>query len=95
MKIFWKGFLTGAAVMLVLGFLVLAASDAADYNRKTMIIQEQQHEAEELLEDYSNRDPYEFLDDNADVRGAADSNVERFRKKRDEILQRRGGAEDS
>jgi hypothetical protein len=95
MKSFWKGFITGAAVILALGFLVLAAFDAADYNREAMILQEQQHEAEELLEDYSNRDPYEFLDDNADVRGAADSNIEQFRKKRDEILQRKGGAGDS
>jgi hypothetical protein len=95
MKSFWKGFLTGAAVMLAFGLLVLAAFDTADYSREAAILQEQKHEAEELLEDYSNRDPYEFLDDNADVRGAADSNIEQFRKKRDEVLQRRGGTRDS
>jgi hypothetical protein len=95
MKSFWKGFVAGAAVILTLGFLVLAAFDAADYNRKAELLQEQKHEADKLLEDYGNRDPYEFLDDHADIRGAADSNVEQFRKRRDEILQRRGAAGDS
>jgi hypothetical protein len=89
MKSFWKGFITGAAVMLALGFLVLAAFDAADYNREAELLQEQKHEAEELLEDYGNRDPMEFLDDPG-VRGAADNARDEYYRKLNEILQRYG-----
>jgi hypothetical protein len=95
MNKFWKGFLTGAAVMLVLCFLVLAAFDAADYNREAAVLQERKDETEQLLEDYGNRDPYEFLDDIPGARGAADNGIERINRKRDEIIQRQRNAGDN
>jgi hypothetical protein len=52
-----------------------------------------EYEIRALREDYGNRDLYEFLDDPG-IRGAADSGIERFRGRRDEILQRYGGAGD-
>jgi hypothetical protein len=87
-KIF-KGLVIGAVVMLAVCFLVLAAFDAARYNREAEILEEKINETEELLEDYGNRNAYEFLDDTPGVRRAADSGREQFRKSRDEILQRR------
>jgi gas vesicle protein len=93
-KIF-KGFIIGAIIMLVVCFLVLAAFDVARYNREAEIIKEKINETEELLEDYGNRNAYEFLDDTPSIRGAADSGREQFRKQRDEILQRFGGSGDS
>jgi biopolymer transport protein ExbB/TolQ len=86
-KSFWRGFIAGAVVMLLLVFVVLVVFVLArDKNYQVM---EVQNEIQELREDYSNRDAVEFLDVPG-VRGAADSNIEQFRKKRDEILQRYG-----
>jgi hypothetical protein len=93
-KVF-KSFIIGAVVMLAVCFLVLAAFDAARYNGEAEILEEKINETEELLEDYGNRNAYEFLDDTPGVRGAADTGIEQFRKRRDEILQRRGSTGDS
>ena len=49
---------------------------------------ERQESIEALREDYSNRDPVEFLDDVPGVRGAADGASAEFLRKRDEALQR-------
>jgi hypothetical protein len=93
-KIF-KSAITGAIIMLVILFLVLAAFDAARYNREAEKIKEKINETEELLEDYGNRDAHEFFDTTPGVRGAADTGIEQFRRSRDEILQRFGGSRDS
>jgi hypothetical protein len=92
MKTFWKGFVTGAAVMLVLVLLVTAFRFFWERDRKIFEAMEKEREIEMLQEDIGNRDAYEFLNDNAGVRGAAGNGIEGFRKQRDEILQRiRGG----
>ena len=49
---------------------------------------ERQESIEALREDYSNRDPVEFLDDVPGVRRAADGASSEFLRKRDEALQR-------
>jgi hypothetical protein len=94
MKTFWKGVLVGAIVLLVIGFLVLAAFDAAEYNREAKLLQERKDETKELLQDYRNRDPNEYFNIPG-VRGAADSGIEYFRKRRDEVLQRNGSQGDN
>jgi hypothetical protein len=94
MNSFIKGVVTGTGVTLLILFLIFAALDADRYNREAILLQEQQNELQELYKDYSNRDPYEFLD-TPGVRGAADGANEEFIRKRDEALYRiRGGHTD-
>ncbi|GHV13792.1 hypothetical protein FACS189491_09230 [Spirochaetia bacterium] len=94
MNNFLKGVIAGAAVVLAAGFLIFAAWDARSYNREEKLLQETQHEIQEMRDSYGNRDPYEFLDDPG-VRGAADGASEEFKRKRDEAIQRiRGGYTD-
>ena len=49
---------------------------------------EKQQAIDVLREDYSNRDPYEFIDSIPGVRGAADGAAADFERNRDEILHR-------
>jgi hypothetical protein len=81
---------------LVIGFCagIIVAGLAAGLvtrhkNKQREIIEyvEKQQEIETLREDYSNRDPDEFLSDPA-VRGAVDGAAGEFERKRDELLQR-------
>jgi hypothetical protein len=84
---FGRGFVFGllAAILLfsfIAGFMFFK-------NKKKELINyaEKQIEIEELREDYSNRDPDEFLEI-PDVRRAADGAAAEFERKRDEALQR-------
>jgi hypothetical protein len=90
MNSFGKGVLIGAAVMLGLCLLVVAAFDGADHNRDAQLLQEEKDEAEQMLEEYSTRDPYEFLEVPG-VRGAADGARDEYYRRIGEILQRYGG----
>jgi hypothetical protein len=89
MKTFWKGVITGAGFMLVLVLIISAFWFFHERDRKLYEAMELQNEIQELREDYSNRDPYEFLNDPG-VRGAADDARDGFYRKLDEILQRYG-----
>jgi hypothetical protein len=51
-KTFVCGILIGVVILLVLCFLVLAAFDAANYNREGKRLPERKKEKEQLLEDY-------------------------------------------
>jgi hypothetical protein len=89
---FGKGVVTGISIALFLVFVVLAFRFFNERDRKIYEAMELQNEIQDLQKDYGNRDPVEFLDEPG-VRGAADSAVDGFRDRRDEILQRYGSAE--
>jgi hypothetical protein len=74
-------------VVLLAAGMVFAVIRLRERDRAIIEQWEAEREVQELREDYGNRDPYEFLE-LPGVRGSADSNVERFRERRDEILQR-------
>jgi hypothetical protein len=94
MNSFWKGVITGAALMLALVLVILGFRFFHERDRKIFEAMEKQNEIQKMREDYSNRNPYEFLDIPG-VRGAADSATEEFNRKRDEAIQRiRGGRTD-
>jgi hypothetical protein len=94
MNNFWKGFITGAAVMLLLAGLVLVFRFFHERDRKIFEAMEKQHEIEALQEDINNRPLDEFLEDPG-IRGAADNATDEFRRKRGEAVQRiRGGHAD-
>ncbi|MDR2865238.1 MAG: hypothetical protein LBV68_06500 [Spirochaetaceae bacterium] len=85
---FFKGVLCGCVItLLIVGvFFGLRFS----YQRDKQIIQnmELQNELQELQKDYSARDASEFLNDNADVRTAADRAIDEFNRKRNEAMER-------
>jgi hypothetical protein len=93
MKVFWKGMITGAGLMLALVLVILAFRFFQERDRKIFETLELRHEIEDLREDYHHRDPSDFLD-TPGVRGAIDNGVEQYRKQQDEILQRRRGTGD-
>jgi hypothetical protein len=88
MNKFWNGVITGTAGMLILVLLVLAFRFFWERDRKIFEAMEKGREIEVLQEDIGNRDAYEFLNDNAGVRGAADKAAGEFERKRDDLLQR-------
>jgi hypothetical protein len=89
MKTFWKGFITGASLMLVLVLMISAFQFFNERDRKIYEAMELQNEIQELREDYGNRDPMEFLDDPG-VRGAADNAKDEYYRRLDDILLRYG-----
>jgi hypothetical protein len=91
---FLKGLVTGAAGTLILVIVVLVFRFFRERDRKIYEYMEAQHEIELLQEDINNRPLDEFLEDPG-VRGAADHGIEGYRKRRDEILRRRGSTGDN
>jgi flagellar biosynthesis/type III secretory pathway M-ring protein FliF/YscJ len=87
MNKFWKGVVTGTAIMLVLVLAVMAFRFFYNRDRKIYEYMEAQHEIQAIQEDINNRPPDEFLEDPG-VRGAADNAADEFRRKRDEAIQR-------
>ncbi|GHU82723.1 hypothetical protein FACS189468_7230 [Spirochaetia bacterium] len=87
MSDFFKGIITGAGIVLALVLILAGFRFFNERDRKIYELMEQQNEVQELREEYSRRDPYEFLEFPG-VRDAADSNIGEFRERRDEILQR-------
>jgi len=95
-----KNFLTDFAKGIIIGFcigIIVVGITAGILNRNSKEKElsnyvreyvERQQTIETLREDYSNRDPIEFLDDIPGVRGAADGATAEFLRKRDEALQR-------
>jgi len=84
---FGKGFIAGViATVIIFSFVIWIV--ISNYKNKELIdYAEKQIEIEELREDYSNRDPDEFLEI-PNVRRAADGAAAEFERKRDEILHR-------
>jgi hypothetical protein len=87
MKVFWRGMITGAGIMLALVLVIAVFRSFQNRDRQIYEYMEQQNEIQELREDYGNRDPYEFLD-NPGVRGAADNANAEFQRRREEAIQR-------
>jgi len=88
MKRFWQGFIAG---VVSVGIIVGVISGLIFFHKRDKEIlkyAEQQNEIDALREDYSKRDPVEFIDAIPDVRGAADGASADFIRKRDEAVQR-------
>jgi len=91
---FAKGIIAGFLSAAVIFGVVIAFHFLNKRDKELIEYAEKQIEIEALREDYSNRDPVEFLEDPG-VRGAADGARAEFERKRDEILERfRGGFTD-
>jgi len=85
---FGKGVIAGF-ILAVIGFgLIIAVHFANKRDKELIEYAENQMEIEALREDYSNRDPAEFVDTVPGVRRAADGAAAEFERKRDEALQR-------
>ena len=88
LKTFWIGFIAGFAIAAIISGVVAVAVHSRNKDRERIQYAEKQIEIEALREDYSNRDPVEFLETVPDVRRAADGAAAEFERKRDEALQR-------
>ena len=87
MRNFIKGLITGVvAAMLIIG-LIFAFRFFNRRDKEILEYAQKQMEIEALREDYSNRDPDEFLEEPG-VRRAADGAAADFERKRDEAVQR-------
>jgi hypothetical protein len=85
---FTKGIITGFLCTAIIFGLIVGLIIKRNKDKEKIKYAEKQIEIEALREDYSNRDPAEFLDDIPGVRRAADGAAAEFERKRDEILER-------
>ncbi len=85
---FGKGVIAGVVLAVIIFVLIIAVHFANKKDKEILQYAEKQMEIEALHEDYSNRDPAEFVDTVPGVRRAADGAAAEFERKRDEALQR-------
>jgi hypothetical protein len=85
---FWKGVITGVGLAVIIFILIIAVHLANKRDKEIIEYAKKQIEIEALHEDYSNRDPAEFIDTVPGVRRATDGATAEFERKRDEALQR-------
>ena len=85
---FWKGIIAGVIALAIIFGVVLFFVVTNTKTKETIRYVEIQQQLEELREDYSNRDPVEFIDSVPGVRGSVDDAIGEFDRKRDEALQR-------
>jgi hypothetical protein len=85
---FAKGIITGFISAVIIFSVIYALWFFQKRDKEIFEYVEKQIEIEALRENYSNRDPVEFLDDIPGVRRAADRATAEFDRKRDEALQR-------
>ena len=85
---FAKGVIAGFIVPVIIFALIITFYFIRKRDKEIIEYAEKQIEIEALREDYSNRDPVEFLDEYPGVRGAADGAAAEFIRKRDEAVQR-------
>jgi anionic cell wall polymer biosynthesis LytR-Cps2A-Psr (LCP) family protein len=88
MNDFWKGFIAGAAALVIIVGIIAGLVYLHYRDRETLEYAEKQQEIEAVKEDYSNRDPIEYLEDIPDVRTAADGAAAEFDRERDAAVQR-------
>jgi len=88
MSDFYKGLIAGVGLAVIIFGLIIAVHFANKKDKELIEYAEKQIEIEALREDYSNRDPAEFVDTVPGVRRAADGAAAEFERKRDEALQR-------
>jgi len=84
---FGKGFIFGLLVAMIIFGFIAGLIYFNNKNKELKEYAEKQIEIENLREDYSNRDPDEFLEIPG-VRRAADEASAEFERKRNEALQR-------
>ena len=84
---FGKGFIAGFALAAIIFGLAVGFMLHRSKIKEIVEYAERQQVIENLREDYSNRDPVEFLEVPG-VRGAADNAAVEFERRRDEALQR-------
>jgi hypothetical protein len=87
-KDFFKGVAVGVGVTVFLFGVGLFLKHLNDRDKKLFETMEVQIEAQKIIGDVSGRDPQQFVDELPGVRGAADSGVEYFNRKRDEAVER-------
>jgi len=87
MSDFYKGLISGVGLAVIVFVLLIAVHFANKRDKEIVEYAKKQMEIEALREDYSNRDPVEFLEI-PDVRRAADGATDEFKRKRDEALYR-------
>ena len=87
MSDFYKGLISGVGLAVIVFVLLIAVHFANKRDKEIVEYAKKQMEIEALREDYSNRDPVEFLEI-PDVRRAADGAAAEFERKRDKALQR-------
>jgi len=85
---FGKGFIAGVVLAVIIFGVIFTLMYFNKRDKELVDYAEKQMEIEALHEDYSNRDPAEFLDTVPGVRRAADGAAAEFERKRDEALQR-------
>jgi len=85
---FAKGIIAGVLASLVLFSVFFSIWFFHRRDKELIEYVEKQQVIETLREDYSNRDPVEFLDDIPGVRESVDGASSEFLRKRDEALQR-------
>ena len=88
MNDFWKGLITGVGLAVIVFGLIIAVHLVNKRDKEIIEYAKKQMEIEALQEDYSNRDPAEFVDTVPGVRRAADGAAAEFERKRDEAIQR-------
>ena len=84
---FAKGIIAGFILAIIIFTAFAVAIHLRNKDKEKIEYVEQQMEIEALREDYSNRDPADYLEI-PDVRRSADSAAAEFDRKRDEALQR-------
>jgi transposase-like protein len=82
-----KGVITGAVIMLVLVLVIAVFRFFGERDKKIYEYMEAQRELQVLQEDINNRSFDDFLEEPG-IRGAANTAVDEFQRKRDEALQR-------
>ena len=87
MSDFWKGFITGVLISIMIFGIIAGLRYLNKRDRRLIEYAEKQMEIEDLREDVINRDPADFLEI-PDVRRSADGAAAEFERKRDEILER-------
>jgi len=85
---FGKGFIAGVVLAVIIFGVIFTLMYFNKRDKELVDYAKKQMEIEALHEDYSNRDPAEFLDTVPGVRRAADGAAAEFERKRDEALQR-------
>jgi hypothetical protein len=85
---FAKGIIAGVIASMIIFGVVAGIYFHTNHNKELIEYAERQIEIEALREDYSNRDPVEFLDDIPGVRGASDGVAADFDTRLTEILHR-------
>jgi len=85
---FGKGVIAGFVLAVIIFGVILTLMYFNKRDKELVDYAKKQIEIEELREDYSNRNPAEFLDTVPGVRRATDTAADEFERKRDEAVQR-------